>query len=340
MNFIEKHQLYKKKLSATLNKIEDINLAKKRLSYLRWKVSENLDKLLFEFETNVKKTDANVLFAPTIETAIEHLNKHLKPFSKVNFLEHNAIKKMVANGNIVVPENSEKPDVVIVGAKFLMANTGNIFIALNNVQEYQQIINAKKTIIIAGIDSILASQIDLPLAKQLYSTYEIGELIYPAEILTRPGKPRGLQTEIVLILIDNGRSKLLTNPFHRPLFNLLNFDLAPVCPMHQISEEIPYWKNIDSLSYFLNPFTTGLDAIKQPIFGNYGFEILNQYLPYDIDLSEHVTEARSFSNQNEKKKTVFNSFLDTDKSSIALNAKNFRDKEKFKKYAMHNFFGK
>ena len=60
MDFYAQHQLYISQLHATLAKIKDIELAKKRLTYLRWKVAENLDKLLFEFETNVKKTGTNI----------------------------------------------------------------------------------------------------------------------------------------------------------------------------------------------------------------------------------------------------------------------------------------
>ena len=61
MGFHNYNKEYLLRLNESLSKINDINLIKKRLTYIRWKVAENLDKLLFEFETNVKKTDANVL---------------------------------------------------------------------------------------------------------------------------------------------------------------------------------------------------------------------------------------------------------------------------------------
>jgi L-lactate utilization protein LutB len=55
MNFTEKHTDYLHKLNESLAHFKDLSLAKKRLSFWRWKASENLDKLLFEFDTNVKK---------------------------------------------------------------------------------------------------------------------------------------------------------------------------------------------------------------------------------------------------------------------------------------------
>jgi L-lactate utilization protein LutB len=225
MDFYIQNKIYTDHLNETLSRIQDIELARQRLTYLRWKVTENLDKLLFEFETNVKKTDANILWAPDHTIAIEYLNKHLQPFNNVRFLKHNAVKKLVNNGGIKVPETPVKTDAIVVGAKFLMANTGNFFCALNSLEEYDAMLEAKKIIVIAGVDSFLASQTDLPIAKQLYSIYETGQLNYAAELMGRPGKPRGMNTEIVLILIDDGRSKLIENPVHRPL-----------CPMQQYGE--------------------------------------------------------------------------------------------------------
>ncbi|MDI1234453.1 MAG: hypothetical protein PSX81_09235 [bacterium] len=339
MDFYEQHQLYISQLRTTLAKISDIDLAKKRLTYLRWKVAENLDKLLFEFETNVKKTDANILWAPDATKAIEYMNKHLQPYSNVRFLQHNAVKKLVSTGKIQVPPMPEKADAIVVGAKFTLANTGNFFCALHSTEEYDAMLQAKKIIVIAGIDSMLASQADLLLAKQLYAVYETGLITYPAEILSRPGKPRGIQAEIILILIDDGRSKIIEQPVHRPLFSLLNFDLPPVCPMQELNYEADNWQKVDSLTYFLYPFMTDIHAYAFHFKNNYGFKQLNNYLPYEIDLSDHVMEARQAVHKVDKINPL-SALLDTDKSGIVLHPKKFRDRTKFDKYAEHHFFGK
>ncbi len=339
MDFNTQHHQYITGLRDTLSKITDIALAKKRLTYLRWKVAENLDKLLFEFETNVKKTDANIMWAPDSAQAIEHLNKHLQPYANVRFLRHNAVIKLINKASIKVPEPTPTPDAVVVGAKFTLANTGNFFCALNSLEEYDAILQAKKIIVIAGIDSMLASQADLLTAKQLYAVYETGKLTYPAEILSRPGKPRGINAEVVLILIDDGRSKLIENPIHRPLFSILNFDLPPVCPMMEENYEADSWQKVDSLSYFLYPFISDMMAYASHFKNNYGFKLFNNYIPYDMDLSEHVMEARA-SVQKTEKLNPLNNLMDTDKSGVVLSARKFKDKQKFEKYAEHHFFGK
>ncbi len=339
MDFLKDHQSYIARLKESTSRISELDLAKKRLTYIRWKVAENLDKLLFEFETNVKKTDLGITWCPDAKSSLEVLNKHIRSFAKVKFFKHNAVKKFVNEVDISVPELREKPDVVVIGAKFIMANTGNFYSPLNDFEEYEAILNAKKIIVIAGIDSLLASQSELPLAKQLYATFETGNLNYPAEFVGRPGRARGLNSEIVLLLTDHNRSKLLENPTHRPLFSLLNFDLPPVCPMQQMSYDPSNWKKLDTLSYILYGFTHGIQDFPQHITGNYGLNLISQFLPYDIDLYDQILDARSLLHLDDKK-TSFTSFFDIDKSAILFHPKKFKDAEKFRKFAEHNFFGK
>jgi hypothetical protein len=339
MDFLEEHQAYISRLKESMSMISELDLARKRLTYIRWKVAENLDKLLFEFETNVKKTDTGFTWCPDVKTSLETLNKHLKNFDRVRFLNHNAVRHFVNELDIKVPAKDDKPDLVVVGAKFIMANTGNFYCALNDLDEYKAILNAKKLVVIAGIDSMLASQTELPLAKQLYATFETGKLAYPVEFVGRPGRGRGLNSEIVLLLTDNSKSKLLELPAHRPLFSLLNFDLPPVCPMQQLSYEPENWKKLDTLSYVLYAFMHGMNEFSKNINGNYGLNTLSQYLPYDIDLYDQILDARSLYHADDKKSKIA-SLFDTDKSSVILNPKKFKDAEKFRKFAEHNFFGK
>lgn len=338
MSFLDNNKEYILRLNESLSKINDINLIKKRLTYIRWKVAENLDKLLFEFETNVKKTDANVLWCPDVTSTIDNLNKQLKSYTKINFFKHNAVKHLVRELDMKVPDYTDNPEVVVIGAKFILANTGNFYSVFNNFQEYEQMLTAKKIIVIAGIDSILALQSELYLAKQLYSIFETGNLHYQSEILSRPGRIRGLGADITILLTDLNKNKLLELPQHRPLFSLLNFDLPAVCPQDSLKAPDDSWFELNTFERFLNAFMDGLVKNTNSVNGNYGFNLLNQYLPYDIDLNDHVLNARSILHETDKV-SIFNKIIDTDKSALALNAKKFSDKEKFHKYAERNFFG-
>jgi hypothetical protein len=338
MSFLDNNKEYILRLNESLSKINDINLIKKRLTYIRWKVAENLDKLLFEFETNVKKTDTNVLWCPDVTSTIDNLNKQLRSYTKINFFKHNAVKHLVRELDMKVPDYTDNPEVVVIGAKFILANTGNFYSVFNSFQEYEQMLTAKKIIVIAGIDSILALQSELYLAKQLYSIFETGNLHYQSEILSRPGRIRGLGADITILLTDLNKNKLLELPQHRPLFSLLNFDLPSVCPQDSLQAPADSWFELNTFERFLNAFMDGLGKNTNSVNGNYGFNLLNQYLPYDIDLNDHVLNARSILHETDKV-SILNKIIDADKSAFALNAKKFSDKEKFHKYAERNFFG-
>lgn len=339
MAFTQDNLNYTEKLDHSLSMMNDLDLAKKRLTYIRWKVAENLDKLLFEFETSVKKNDAGIIWCPDNAIALEQLNKQLKPFNKVSFFRHNAVRYLVNALDIKVPEPAEQPDAVVIGAKFIMANTGNFYAPLHSLEEYEVLMNAKKIIVIAGIDSVLAMQSELYTAKQLYAVFETGNLHYPAELLGRPGRVRGLNAEISLLLTDLNRNRLLDLPVHRPLFSLLNFDLPPVCPLQQLHYTPEDWKINDTLSNILQAFINGVEENRSRIEGNYGLKLLNRYLPYDLDLYEQILNARALYHKDEKT-TFFSKIMDTDKSAIISQPAKFADTEKFRKFAERNFFGK
>ena len=339
MDFISANKAYTERLSESLAKVTDMELAKKRLTYSRWKVAENLDKLLFEFETNVKKNDANVNWCPDVKTSIEQLNKQLKNFNKVAFLNHNAVNYLINAADIKVPEPVSDPEVVVIGAKFIIANTGNYYATFNNIEDYEKVIRARKIIVVAGIDSVLSLQSELYTAKQLYAIYETGDLHYKAEILGRPGRIRGLNAEASLLLVDINKSKLLDIPEHRPLFSLLNFDLPPVCPMQQFSYHPEDPKQADTLQYLFYAFLNGIKDFQSHINGNYGLQLINQYIPYDINLYKQILGARALLHADEKKKPAILNIFNKDLSSLVMQPKKFAEPERFKKFAEQNFFG-
>jgi hypothetical protein len=339
MTFKEAYEDYHSKLDTSLSKVNDLELAKKRLTYARWKVSENLDKLLFEFETNVKKNDSQVHWCPDAKTALEQLNKQIKSYSKVDFYKHKSVKHFVNAVDIKLPETCSDPEVVVIGAKFIIANTGNFYSVLNSEEEYEKMLKARKVVVIAGVDSVLSLQSELYTARQLYAIFETGNLHYPFEVLSRPGRVRGMNMEVSILLVDINKSRLLDIPTHRPLFSLLNFELPPVCPMKQFSNLESDWQDDDTLSVFLKAFTEGVKSQASKINGNYGLNLISRYIPYDLDMYDQVMEARALLHSDDKKPGLLN-FLDADKSSVALNPKRYKDSEKFKKYAEHNFFGR
>jgi hypothetical protein len=338
MNFLQEHINYIDNLSKSLSKIQQLEIAKQRLTFTRWKATENLDKLLFEFETNVKKTDGKVDWCPDKSIAVDLLNKHLKNTEKANFLNHVGVNYFLKEIEFNDFSNDRNADTLVIDAKFIIANTGNIYTSFYTFDEYQLFLKAKKIIVIAGVDTLLSYQSELPLSKMLYSVFETGKLNYPAEILMRPGYSIGLKKEINVLICDLNKSNILENPTHRPLFNLLNFKLPPICPLEQFDYHSNNWKYVDSLQYFLYPFYHDIKSYKNLFFENNGLRHLSEYIPYDIDIYEQVLSARNEIHLMSKK-PVFNLFDGHKLNHLPLKPKNFNNKNKFDKYAKTFFFG-
>jgi len=338
MNFLEQNEKYNQDLKESLKSFTDINLLKKRLTYARLKATENLDKLLFEFDTNLKKTDSKVTWCHDEKSVVDFLNTQLKSVEKVSFLNHIGVNNLISILNIESAEETESPEIVVMDAKFIVANTGNFYTPFYSQNEWQQASNAKKIIVCAGIDTILASQAELNLAKTLYSIYETGLLSYSAEMLARPGKMHGFKPEIVLMIYDLSKSHLLERINHRGLFHLLNFKLPPVCPMHALDYYPENRMKLDTLQYFLFPFVHGLENYPSHILENYGLHIINQFLPYEIDLKQHVLEAREFLNA-EKKANKLASIFGGNIAELPLHKEKFNKAGRFEKFAKEYFFG-
>ena len=69
---------YDKKVVDGKHQFEDLEIARQRASILKWRVIENLDKYLLEFESNFTKRGGKVIWARNAEEAIQELLKILK----------------------------------------------------------------------------------------------------------------------------------------------------------------------------------------------------------------------------------------------------------------------
>ena len=69
---------YDKKVVDGKHQFDDLEVAKQRAAMLKWKVIENLDKYLVEFETNFTKRGGKVIWARNAEEAIQELLRILK----------------------------------------------------------------------------------------------------------------------------------------------------------------------------------------------------------------------------------------------------------------------
>ncbi len=70
-----KHQVAMK---AALEQFSDLELARKRAAYIKWRVNENLDKYLVDFEGSLMRKGGKVIWADTAQTALNEIEQIIK----------------------------------------------------------------------------------------------------------------------------------------------------------------------------------------------------------------------------------------------------------------------
>src|SRR5574343_784070 len=69
---------YTTALAAGKAQFANLELARDRAAYIKWKVNENLDKYLIDFESNLMRKGGKVVWADTAETALNEVDAIMK----------------------------------------------------------------------------------------------------------------------------------------------------------------------------------------------------------------------------------------------------------------------
>jgi L-lactate dehydrogenase complex protein LldF len=135
-------------------------------------------------------------------------------------------------------------EVGITGANFIISETGSIAITENEGNARLSCAYPSTHIVIAGIEKVIPSLNDLALFWPLLSTYGTGQrLTVYNSIVSGPRQPGETDgpTEMIVILLDNGRSQILANPKQREsLYCIRCGACLNACPVY---------KNIGGHSY-------------------------------------------------------------------------------------------
>ena len=105
-------------------------------------------------------------------------------------------------------------EIGITGANFIISDIGGIAVTENEGNARLSAAFPKTHIVIAGLEKVIPSMTDLSLFWPLLATYGTGQRITVYNtIITgprQPGEPDGPE-EMILILLDNGRTNILAN---------------------------------------------------------------------------------------------------------------------------------
>lgn len=120
-------QQYDNKVDQGKNQFFDLELARQRAAMLKWKVIENLDKHLVEFEANFQKRGGKVIWASTAQEALDEIIRIMK----------------VANATSVVKSKSMTTEEIHVNAALekegidsVETDLGEFIVQLRNEHPY------------------------------------------------------------------------------------------------------------------------------------------------------------------------------------------------------------
>ncbi|MBK9291941.1 MAG: lactate utilization protein [Bacteroidetes bacterium] len=144
----------------------------------------------------------------------------------------------------------------ITGANFIVADTGSVAITENEGNALLSMSTPKLHIVVAGIEKVIPSVDDLDLFWPLLATHGTGQLmtVYNSLVSGPAAGGHGPQ-QMVVILLDNGRSKLLSKSRLRMALGCIRCGAClNVCPVY---------KNIGGYTYNTT-YTGPIGAVISP----------------------------------------------------------------------------
>ncbi len=282
---------------------KNLDAARKRAGFIKYKVVNELEKYLIQFETNFLKNGGKIIWAETEAEAIKEIQKLLKDRnvktvvkSKSMITEeielNRALEKKKTEvtetdlGEFIVQQAGQKPyhivtpamhlskediaslyhekfntpedlnptaltnytreklrekfvtaDAGITGANFLIADMGAIALTENEGNGLMSVSLPKIHIAIAGIEKIIPRLEDLDLYWPLLSTHGTGQPLTAYKSIISGPKKAGEKDgpeEMFLILLDNGRTRLLSKEHQRQALSCIKCGAClNVCPVYK-----------------------------------------------------------------------------------------------------------
>lgn len=281
---------YHKALEEGLTQFSNLETAKRRAAFTRWKALENLDKYLIEFEANFIRSGGKVVWAQDAAEACSEILSIIQKSGYTSVVKSKTLtsgeieldEAFTANGitwtetdlgQLILQLSGEKPmhmvmpaihkdkgdvqqlfqeklgikanedteelagyaakvlrskyleaGIGITGANFVIADPGAIAITENEGNVMLAASRPKIHIAVAGIDKVIPTISDLHNLLPLLSTFGTGQkLTAYNSIITGPrknGESDG-PDEMYVVLIDNGRSKVIGEELQRKMLSCI-----------------------------------------------------------------------------------------------------------------------
>lgn len=235
--------------------------------------------------------------------------------------------------------------VGITGANFLVADSGSVCISENEGNALLSVSFPRVHIVIAGIEKVIPSLNNLELFWPLLATHGTGQNITAYNsIISGPRQENEVDgpTEMYVILLDNGRSEILSRPKQRSALTCIRCGAClNVCPVYKTigghAYNTTYTGPIGSV---ITPWMKGLDNYKHLSFASSLCGACTEVCPVKINLHELLLHNRNDSVKNGNY-SFFDAFSMWTWKKIMLNRK-WMDtgSARFKNFILAKFFAK
>lgn len=192
---------------------------------------------------------------PTLNLSKEEINGILNERYKLKL--GSTSKQMVNFIRHQVSMDIKRAEVCLTGANFLLADIGGVVLTENEGNILKSCTSAKIHIVVAGIDKVIPSTDDLSILLPLASAHATGdELSAFNTITTGPVKKDDADEQMIVILLDNGRTELLENEVIRKSLSCIQCGACvSVCPIY---------KNIGGYTYD-TPYIGPIGTVMAPL---------------------------------------------------------------------------
>lgn len=258
-------------------------------------LESDLSSLLLELSGDRPYHMVNPVLHMTTEEAVERLREKF------------AIQRSVSSADVMaqakshLKKNLAQADAGITGANFLVADTGSVVITENEGNGLLTASMPRIHVVVAGIEKLLASIYDLDLFWPLLATHANGQPVAAFNSLfsgPRAHDERDGPSKMVVILIDNGRSRLLgAVPQRRALACIKCGACQNACPVYRSIGGHAYGTVYSGpIGAITSPFLTGrFEEYKHLSFASTLCGRCTEVCPVGIDMHQQLIMNRRLS---------------------------------------------
>src|ERR1035437_1469404 len=242
-------------------------------------------------------------------------------------------------------EKYPKAEVGVSGANFLIADIGAIAITENEGNGLMSLAFPKVHIAIVGIEKIIPSISDLDLFWPMLSTYGTGQsLTVYNTIYTGPKQAHEVDgpDEMIVILLDNGRSSLLDKTEQRQALSCIGCGACSnVCPVYKSIGGHAYGTTYSGpIGSIITPHLKGMEEFKHLSYASTLCGKCTEICPVKIDLHKLLLLNRRDCVENGFSSKTDNWIWHFWKKAMLKRAKMDKGGAKLKNFMLKQFFKK